>query len=113
MTRFTRGAKVHMLLSTISVPFPASFFGAVTRTRECFWPRVQARIDMDRSQPGRWMVIVIWPCEEVPRQCSQAARTSSRASSAPTGRATSGTSRAATEKGIVWRFMPLTLGSTR
>ena len=53
ITRLIFGENVHMLLSTINVPLPASFFGAVTRTNDFFEPSVHARIDMVRSQDGR------------------------------------------------------------
>jgi hypothetical protein len=76
-----------MLLSTIRVPLPASFFGAVTRISDFFDPDVQPRMDMDRSQVGRWMVMVISPEDDVPRQLSIDLLTMSRASWAGAGAA--------------------------
>ncbi len=57
--RLTLGAKVHILLSLVSVPLPASLFGLVTRINDVLSPLVQLRIDMLLSQSGRWMVMVI------------------------------------------------------
>ena len=68
MTRLIFGEKVHMRSSSIRVPLPRSFCGAVTRTRESFSPCDQDSIDIDRSQSGRWIVIVISPWDERPRQ---------------------------------------------
>lgn len=72
MIRLTLGAKVHMLLSFNRVPLPASFLGSVTRTSEVFSPLVHERIDIVRSQSGRWIVIDISEYDEVPRQWSMA-----------------------------------------
>ena len=53
MIRLILGENVHRLLSLSRVPLPASFFGAVTRTKDFLSPWVQASIDIARSQPGR------------------------------------------------------------
>ena len=58
MTRFTFGENVHMLLSSVSVPLPRSFFGSMTRTSVFLSPLVHARIVIERSQSGRWITIV-------------------------------------------------------
>jgi hypothetical protein len=57
ITRLIFGLKLHMSLSSSSVPLPASLAGAVTRTSDSLLPRVHTRRVMVRCQSGRWMVM--------------------------------------------------------